>query len=259
MSGFRHRGLNARYVAACAVLLVGLIAAAWTIWTTRSPPRILAARASESALGHVCSANSRSVAKHGAPAVASAARSEIQRSAVALGVINADALAEDVGDILFAWFGGTGRDYLAYLEKRGLQPPAAPQWSDPGESDISWERATKYFGDVTIDPDGIKIVERFTNGREVELRNRRFASHAWRYDKLSMLRNNATDEGIAVRAKLTVREIEVPIRMDTYSGKQFDGHLGLSYAWDKGTRAWVLVRVAIYDYPNGEAVIIPPF
>ena len=221
--------------------------------TLRTPPL------PELASTYVWSDAPVSVKEHGAEEVARQIKDSLAQRAEAVGLSNGESLLGDAHDIVLAWFGGTGRDYLAYLEKRGLQPPAARQWSDPGESDISWERATKYFGDVTIDPDGIKIVERFTNGREVELRRPRFASHAWRYDKLSMLRNNATDEGIAVRADLTVREIEVPIRMDTYSGKQFDGHLGLSYAWDTGTRVWVLVRVAIYDYPNGAAVIIPPF
>lgn len=259
MSDSGNRDIPIRNIAAVVILVVGVGVAVRAVWKMRAHAPTSVALVHEDPDAYVWGDNPVSVRKDGAEAVAVAARARVLSVAESLNMKNADELAADLGEIVLAWFGGTGDDYLAYLAERGHEPPPADFWNDPAKANERWKNVIKYFGEVSIDPGGIKIVERFTDGREVTMKQPRSSSHAWRYDKLSVLSENYTTDDIAIRANLTVREIEIPIRMDGYSGEQFEGQLGLTYAWDKGTRAWVLVRVAIFDYPNGEAVVLPPF
>jgi hypothetical protein len=193
----------------------------------------------------------------GADAIAQRVEATIADAARELSIKQADELTRDAGQMLRAWLGGTGVDYLAYLSRRGYAPPPAPLWEDPESADAAWPHATETFRGAEVATDAVSIRAEYDAGEPVGTVEGTMETHAWRFDKIDGMRAVPTDAAIA-RAKLTIYEVVVPMRM-LADGTLFDGRLGMAYAWDDARRAWALVRVSIYDYPNGTGVVLPPF
>lgn len=195
---------------------------------------------------------------------------------------DADALAEDTGQILRAWLGGTGDDYLAYLAASGDEPPPAAVWADPSRRNKAWLDSTGPLRASSFYPDEVSIRASVVDGEPVpDEPTPREAEHltdsvvdeedeldeparsratGWRFDKLSGVdKAFLSDEQVKI-ARMNIYEVRVPMRSKgIINDTEFDGLLVLSYTRDQRTSRWTLIAVSICDIPNGEAARTPSF
>lgn len=182
----------------------------------------------------------------------------IARRVTEAGLPQGEAMAADVGEILGAWLGGTAEDYLAYLQRNGHEPPPAAVWQDPDQRNARWLKATRLVRKASFDPANAVIRTTFTNGEVVPIDESRVAG--WRFDKLSGVRDPLLSAEQMSTLDLEVREVVIPMRSQSLvHGAEFNGSLALSYVQDPINKAWTLVAVSVYDVPNGDTSLIPPF
>lgn len=182
-----------------------------------------------------------------------------RRAAEAL-LPDSDALVADAGAILRAWLGGTGEDYLAYLDASGDPPPPAAVWEDPVRRDAAWRNSTQELREARFDPEGVFIHTSYSDGVPIPDEAMLNGLTGWRMDKLSGFDVASPTKDKLEASGIELHEVRIPMRTRGHVARtDFVGQLSLSYTRDPGTAQWKLVAVSVYDIPLGDTARIPPF
>lgn len=221
----------------------GSTAAAHKAYTLPAPPDIVPGKQSQSEIAERLSGAVSVRLK----ALAAQAGADLPEAA---------ALAEDAGQVVAMYLSGDADDYVAYLRARG-DPLPTDRWEDEATRAEFWKVSSQSVAQVLSTDVAVK--REYLEGKHTDTWvGGSHMSSAWRFDKVSGVREAVPDEQRMAKYGLDVYEVLVPARLRTHSGTTFDGHLGLSYAWDSDARRWVLVKVSIHDVPPDAGVILPP-
>lgn len=252
--------ITSRTIVAAAFCCVGLIAAVFTFVRLQGRDTVQVLRSSaendvaERSKGFV------GIDAVGIDAVVERVSDALSRRAAEALLPDRDALVADAGAILRAWLGGTGDDYLAYLDASGDPPPPAAVWEDPVGRDAAWRNSTRELREARFDPDGVFIHTSYSDGVPIPDEAMLNGLTGWRMDKLSGFDIASPSKDILEASGIEMHEVRIPMRTKGHVGRtDFLGQLSLSYAQDPGTARWKLVAVSVYDIPLGDTARIPPF
>ncbi len=252
--------LTFRTIIAVAFCLTGIIAAVLTFIrfqdrsTIQSRPPIADADVGAQSAGFV------GIDDVGVQSLVAMTSEAISRRVKEALLPDGDEITADAGMILQAWLGGTGDDYLAYLEATGDPPPPAPVWDDEEQRNKAWLNSTKELREASFDPDGVSIRASFINGEPNPDEATRNSVTGWRLDKISSF-DEASPSAVQLKAAaVEMYEVRIPMRASGFLKKtDFIGQLVLSYTRDPVSSRWALVAVSIYDVPLGDTARTPPF
>lgn len=250
------RNLSWRHWVAGALCCVGLLAAVLA-WNSTGARTTVVVRPPPTDEPEPAGVDLVSVRKAGAEAVVEQTVASLARQVSEAALPKGEALVADVGAIMRAWLGGTAEDYLAYLEKNGHVPPAVPLWSDPERRGKVWLEMTRSLREASFDPSGATTRVTYADGEQVY--NEQSRVTGFRFNKLPGQADTPNPEQFAALG-VDIHEVLVPMRSaGLLHDTQFNGYLALSYVQHPRTAAWTLVAVSVYDVPNGETAVIPPF
>lgn len=245
-----------RYLVAGALCCVGLLAAVLTL--NALPGRNTISTPVPSDEAAPMNVSLLEVEQVGAGVIVEGTVDALSQRLAEVSLPDADGLASDVEAIMRAWLGGTGDDYLAYLDRNGHEPPPAALWKDPQKRNEAWLDATATLREASFDPSGTSIRTSFKDGEGISIDLSRVTG--WRFNKLSGQQDATPSLARLSASDIEIREVLVPMRSKSLvHGAEFNGLLAMSYAQDPSTSQWTLVAVSVYDVPNGDTAMVPPF
>jgi hypothetical protein len=143
--------------------------------------------------------------------------------------------------VLRAYLAETSNDFNKELEQMGIAP-----WGKPGDT-AAWQSFHSLVAASTFDPSAALIRPRVVGGEAVNVSDPS--------NVRSAERPQARPEWAAQPAEAFV--VLIPGTFKALGGQNFKGRLGFELARRPGTSEWALLRVRLYDTPNG--LFVPGF
>lgn len=158
----------------------------------------------------------------------------------------ADALPGAFTDALRVFWQPDLNKYNAFLESKGVQPPA--KWNDEKYRTVFWNTSTKTWNNMQIASEGVRATVWKWHGADAQTFPYTARNATTIVDRYPLVSDPGANH-------LTVIEFSFPAIMTDRDGKPFEALAAMEFT-GAGDR-WILTANSVYDAPEGLRVSVP--